>query len=87
MKIERVEVLPQFGVDFDMIFHMDDGNQYTVKAQCCEYMTQEERNAEEYRKEREEKWADFETEEDYRQAHYRKQGWKGFKRKRNPYQL
>jgi len=89
MNIIKVEVqdisLDQSLQDIELVFHLDDGNKYHVNAVCFDYMTQEDREALTKQNEQSEKWSDFEEKENYREAYWKRNNFKGFKRRANPY--
>ena len=90
MEILNVDVVdPDYddtSENFELIFHLSDGNTYHVDAKCLDYMTEEDREWALQNKQEEDKWYAFEEKEDYREAYWKRQGYKGFVRKKNPHE-
>ena len=87
LKVEKIDVsLDNSQEDHELIFYMDDGNSYHVNVKSFDYLSEEVRERMDADRIQEAKWADFEEKEDYRQAYWKRKGFKGFKRKTNPYE-
>lgn len=74
MQILSVEATWINGNDHELTFHLSDGNSYSVKAECFDFMTEEDRAEEERRASLQEEYDRKVEQERYRKRYYEKNG-------------
>lgn len=75
MEIEHVEVNNWSG-NFELVFHLSDGNVYRTPAFCDDYMSPEDRELKDQREQEEETYLKEVEKEEHRKNYYKKMGWK-----------